>query len=561
MVEPTPQLSYPWLSQYPAGVPEKVTPSHQNALSRFHASVASAPERAAILYFDRAITYRELDRISDALAVALLERGFIAGDRLAIYLQNTPQFLIAVLATWKLGGIAVTINPMNREYEVAKLLADAQPRAMICLESLRDEVLSRLVGNDALPPIMISTAAESFQSRNDPRIFKDATRKSSVGNDDLETLIERYMGQQAPWFTPATSDIAFLVYTSGTTGLPKGAMITHGNVVYSTEAIRAWYDLAKGSPILAVAPLFHITGLVAHMALSWAIAAPLILCHRFDPGVVLDAIVEHRPVYSISAITAYIALMSQPNLHPEQLNSLKIVVSGGAPVPPSIVVQVEQKLGWHVHNGYGLTETSSGMTLTPHDKPARVDPVSGALSIGTPLSGVYAWICGENGEHLGHDEIGEIVLSGPTVSPGYWHKPEETAEAMREDGFRTGDVGFMDADGWFYIVDRKKDMINTSGFKVWPREVEDVLYGHPAVQEAAVVGVPDSYRGESVKAVVSLKSGLVASGEELTTWCRERLAAYKVPRNVEIIEALPKSAAGKILRRLLRDQVEEETYE
>ena len=558
MAPSTPALSYPWLSAYPAGVPALVAPSHGDALSRFRASVATAPERAAILYFDRSISYAELDRLSDALAVALLEKHFVAGERLAIYLQNMPQFLIAVLATWKVGGIAVTINPMNRQYEIAKLLADARPRAMICLDSLRDEVLARLPADAALPSILIGTAAGSFQSRNDPRIFKEA---GSAGPDPLQVLIARHLGRRPPPCSPASEDLAFIVYTSGTTGQPKGAMITHGNVVHLSEAHRTWYDLSEASPILAAAPLFHITGLVGHMALAWTIAAPLVLCHRFDPGVVLDAIAGHRPVFSANAITAYIALMNQPELRPEQMSSLRIVVSGGAPVPPSVAAQVQQKLGWRVLNGYGLTESSAGVLIMPRDKPGRVDPVSGALSIGTPISGVKAWICGEDGSRLGHDEIGEIVLAGPMVSPGYWQKPEETAEAMRVDGFRSGDVGFMDAGGWFYIVDRKKDMINASGYKVWPREVEDVLYSHPAVQEAAVVGMQDSYRGESVKAVVSLKRGSAASGAELATWCRERLAAYKVPRRVEIIDELPKNATGKILRRMLREKSEGEIHE
>ena len=552
MAESAPATQHPWLSQYPATVAAELVPAQPDALSQFRAAVAVAPERAAILYFDRAISYRQLDAMSDALAAELFAGGFGAGDRLAIYLQNMPQFLIAVLAAWKAGGIAVTINPMNRQYEVSKLLADAQPRAMLCLNALRDEVLSRLPEDAQLPPLLIGTATDGFQSRQDPRIFKDDRAGAGAAGDDLQRILERRSGQRPPLFTPSPDDPAFIVYTSGTTGQPKGAVITQRNVVHLTEAHRAWYGLGEGGPILAAAPLFHITGLVGHMALAWTLAAPLVLCHRFDPAVVVDAIAEHRPVFTANAITAYIALMNQPDLRPQRLTSLSTVVSGGAPVPPSVVAQVEQKLGWRILNGYGLTESSAGVLIMPRDRPGRVDPVSGALSVGTPIAGVDAWICSEEGARLGHDEIGEIVLAGAMISPGYWRKPEDTAQSMREDGFRTGDIGFMDAAGWFYIVDRKKDMINASGYKVWPREVEDVLYGHPAVQEAAVVGVPDSYRGESVKAVVSLKSGAVVSGEELTTWCRERLAAYKVPRAVDIIEELPKNAAGKILRRMLR---------
>jgi len=552
MTVPAPAMGHPWLSDYPSDVSATATPSHPDALSRFRASAAAASGRAAVLYFDRSLSYGELDRMSDALAVALLERGFAAGDRLAIYLQNMPQFPIAVLATWKVGGIAVTINPMNREYELAKLLADAEPKAMICLDSLRDNVTARLPADVAKPPIVISTSAFDYQARDDARIFAGMDRNIATDSDDLRRIIDQYGGRKPSFLKLEADDLAFIVYTSGTTGQPKGAMITHGNVAHLTEAHRAWYALREGAPVLATAPLFHITGLVGHMALAWAIAAPLILCYRFEPGAVLDAIAEHRPVFTANAVTAYIALMNQADLHPERLASLTTVVSGGAPVPPSIAAQVRQKLGWHVLNGYGLTETAAGVLIMPRDKPWRVDPVSGALAIGTPISGVEAWIAAENGTRLGHDEIGEIVLAGAMVSPGYWRKPIETAESMQRDGFRTGDVGFMDVDGWFYIVDRKKDLISTSGYKVWPREVEDVLYSHPAVREVAVVGVHDSYRGEIVKAVLSLRNGKSVSGKELATWCRERLAAYKVPRVVEFVEELPKNASGKILRRMLR---------
>ncbi len=546
----TPQ---PWLAHYPADVPAAVPPFQADGLSLFRAAVTSAPTFDAVLYFDRRISYAELDRLSDALAVALLQRGFTAGDRLAIYLQNSPQFLIAVLATWKAGGIAVTINPMNREYELAKLLADATPKALICVDSLRDEVVAKMP-SEVLPPIVLTTSALDMQSRNDPRIFGKIERRQAKANGDLLAVIEACAGQVPPVHVPAPGDIAFIVYTSGTTGKPKGALISHDNIAHVTAAHRAWYALAEGTPILAAAPLFHITGLAGHMALAWAIAAPLVLCYRFEPGVVLDAIAEHRPRYTANAITAYIALMNLPQLDPVKLASLLTVTSGGAPVPPSVAALVKQKLGWHILNGYGLTETSSGVVIMPRDAGGRVDPVSGALSVGIPVSGVEVWVAGEDGARLGHDEIGEIVIRGPMVAGGYWQKPVESADSMRADGFRTGDIGFMDVNGWFYIVDRKKDMINASGYKVWPREVEDVLYAHPAVREAAVVGVGDAYRGETVKAVVSLRDGQVADREVLVTWCRERLAAYKVPRVVEFVEELPKNASGKILRRMLRDE-------
>lgn len=549
-------MSRPWLASFPAGVPAAAEPAQPDALSLFRAAVAAGAADDAVRYFDRRLDYAELDRLSDALAVSLLRRGFQVGDRLAVYLQNMPHFLIATLAAWKAGGIVVTINPMNREYELGTLLADAKPRVLVCLESLHDGVVSRLPA-ESVPPVVLTVGVRDMQGRNDPRIFPAGAPDGDAAappETDFQFAIATSGGERPPIRAPRPTDVACIVYTSGTTGLPKGARITHANLVQVSAAHEAWYGLARGTPILAAAPLFHITGLAGHMVLAWALAAPVVLCHRFDPGVVLDAIAEHRPRYTANAITAYIALMNQPGVDRARLTSLAIVTSGGAPVPPSVARQVKEKLGWPVLNGYGLTETSSGVVIMPVGSEGRVDPVSGALSIGVPICGVDAWIEGEGGVRLGHDEIGEIVLGGPMVADGYWRKPAETAECMRPDGFRTGDVGFMDAGGWFYVVDRKKDMINASGYKVWPREVEDVLYAHPAVREAAVVGVGDEYRGETVKAVVSLREGSKADRDELVTWCRERLAAYKVPRIVEFVEELPKNATGKVLRRVLRER-------
>ena len=552
MSVPGSTLRFPWLDSYPEGVPAVAPPHHADALSQFRAALTAAPDAPAILYFDTRISYRQLQRSSDALAAALGARGFCRGDRLAVYLQNTPQFLIAVLAAWKLGGSVVTINPMNREYELAKLLRDAQPRVLICEDSLREEVVARLPADMALPPIILVTTQHELQGRNDARVLNGPKRDPATLADSLLALIDSHLGEAPAAFTPAPTDIAAIVYTSGTTGQPKGALISHSNIVHVTTAHGHWYALQSGAAVLCAAPLFHITGLLGHMALAWSMAAPLVLCYRFEPGVVIDAIAEHQPQYTANAITAYIALMNSPQLDRQRLASLKTVTSGGAPVPPSVALQVEQALGWPILNGYGLTETSSGVVIMPRGAAGRVDPVSGALSVGVALSGVEVWIAAEDGARLGHDEIGEVVIKGPMVSPGYWQKPEETAEAMRADGLRTGDIGFLDRHGWLYIVDRKKDMINASGYKVWPREVEDVLYAHPAVREAAVIGIGDAYRGETVKAVVSLRADVQASAEQLRTWCRERLAAYKVPREIAFVAELPKSGTGKILRRLLR---------
>jgi long-chain acyl-CoA synthetase len=331
-------------------------------------------------------------------------------------------------------------------------------------------------------------------------------------------------------------------------------MNTHGNVVFNAQVYRDWIRLDEDDSVLGAAPLFHITGLIGHVGVAMLVPIPLILFYRFDPGVALELAERDKPTFTVAAITAFIALLNHPDAEKRDLSSLTKVYSGGAPIPAATVEAFEKRFGAYIHNIYGLTETTSPSHAVPLDRRAPVDESSGALSVGVPVFNTIVRVVGEDGEDLPPGEVGEFVTSGPQVVPGYWEKPEETEHALPGGALHTGDVGFMDADGWFYLVDRKKDQINASGYKVWPREVEDVLYGHPAVREAAVVGVPDEYRGETVKAFVSLREGQSTSEEELIAFCKERMAAYKYPRQVEIIDEVPKTATGKILRRELRDQ-------
>ena len=400
---------------------------------------------------------------------------------------------------------------------------------------------------------MITTSELDLQSRNDARLFAATQRKPAADVDDLLALAQHHRGQRPPPHTPDSDDLAMLVYTSGTTGLPKGAMSTHGNVAFNTQVYRDWIELREGGPILGVAPLFHITGLVGHIAAAFICAAPLVLAFRFEPGVILDAIRERKVEFTIGSITVFIALMNHAESTREHFASLSKIYSGGAPIPPSVVEQFRAKFGHYIHNAYGLTETNSPTHVVPLGREAPVDPRSGALAIGVPIFNVDVFIGDDGGQPMPVGEVGEVISRGPMIVPGYWNKPQETAKAMVGGYFHTGDVGFMDAQGWFYLVDRKKDMINVGGYKVWPREVEDVLYTHPAVREAAVVGMPDAYRGETVKAVVSLKPQASVTPEALLGWCKERMAAYKYPRVMEIIDELPKTVTGKILRRELRD--------
>ena len=544
----------PWLSLYDPDQPAEISLEFTDALSMFRASVSRNPDGDIIRYFGGRITARELDELSDAFAVALAGLGVRAGDRVALYLQNVPQFVIAMLATWKAGGIAVPVNPMYRARELDAVLRDSGARVLVCLQSLHRDVARSVVDDAGQDTIVVTTSELDYRARDDQRVFAGIEPLDCDGAHDLAALIERHRGQVPADVSFGPSDIAFLTYTSGTTGPPKGATNTHGNVVFNSQAYRQWCRLGPDDVVLGVAPLFHITGLIAHVTLSLLLGAPLVLAYRFEPSVMMETIRDERPTFTIGSITVFIALMNAPNADRDALASLTKTWSGGAPIPPSAVKAFQAQFGQYIHNAYGLTETTSPSHLVPFDAVAPVDDISGALSVGVPVYNTVVRIVGDDGQDLPPGEVGEIVTSGPMVVSGYWNKPEETEHALPGGALHTGDVGYMDAAGWFYIVDRKKDQINAGGYKVWPREVEDVLYQHEAVREAAVVGVPDAYRGETVKAYVSLRPGQTATAEELIAFCRQQMAAYKYPRQVEFLDELPKTVSGKLLRRELRDR-------
>jgi long-chain acyl-CoA synthetase len=547
----------PWLARYDRGQPSDIDVEFASALAMFGHCAEQDPDAPIIRYFDGVLTRRELDTESSAFAAALVAAGFAPGERVALYLQNVPQFLVAMLGTWKAGGVAVAVNPMNKERELELILADSGASVLVGLEDLYAGVAVRVVGRTQVRQV-ITTSALEYQFRGDDRVLGGLTRVRADETVDLVTLIDQFRGQRPPDPGLGPDDVAFLTYTSGTTGPPKGAMTTHRNIVFNAQTYRDWIGITGADVILGVAPLFHITGSIGHVALSLLTGATLVLTYRFDPAVALETIRAERVTFTVGSITVFIALMNAPGADRSALTTLTKIYSGGAPIPPSTVTAFEDLFGQYIHNIYGLTETTSPSHATPLQARAPVDPASGALSVGVPVYNTVVRVIGEDGQDLPPGEIGELVTEGPQIVAGYWNKPEETARALPGGALHTGDVGYMDADGWFYIVDRKKDQINVAGYKVWPREVEDVLYEHDAVREAAVVGVPDAYRGETVKAYVSLKPDAGAPPDklpdELIAHCKERLAAYKYPRQLEILPELPKTLTGKILRRELRDQ-------
>ena len=543
----------PWLARYERGLPSDIVVEFENCLVMFKAAVARAAERPFLHYFDSTLGFAEVDRLSDGLAVGLGKLGVQAGECVAVYLQNIPQFVIAQLAIWKLGGIMVSVNPMLKERELEFTLNDSGAGALVTLESLYHEVAAHVL-SDTPVRVVVTTSELDLLAGERPALLHGIERRRAEGAHDLFELARAYEGETPASVRLAAGDVALLTYTSGTTGPPKGAMNTHGNVVFNAQAYRDWIHLNEQDVVLGVAPLFHITGLVAHIAVATLVPMPIVLAYRFDAGVSLDLIERYRATFTVAAITVYLALMNHPAAAEHDISSLSKAYSGGSPIAPATVEAYERQFGTYIRTVYGLTETTSPTHIVPCDRRAPVDPASGALSVGLPIFNTICKIVDDERRELPVGEIGELVLSGPAVVPGYWQKPEETAWAFPGGALHTGDVGFMDELGWFYIVDRKKDLINASGYKVWPREVEDVLCSHPAVQEAAVVGVPDPYRGETVVAFVSLRRGQSAAPAELIAFCKQRLAAYKYPREITILDELPKTPTGKTLRRELRQR-------
>jgi long-chain acyl-CoA synthetase len=509
-----------------------------------------------VWYFDNPLSGSEVDACSDALACGLAALGVGRGDRVALYLQNVPQFVFGLIATWKLGAVIVTANPMLRERELGGLLSDCTASVLICDDSSYEDVGRAAVEGSTVEAV-ITTSPLDFLGPRVPVALADTSRHSFASTVGFMDLITRHAGERPPAIDVKPDDLAVLIYTSGTTGPAKGAMIRHRNLVATSGGFAEVIGMDSKDSILALAPIFHVTGLVLHVMLSFTATAPLMLAHRFDPSTTLELITSRRPTFTVAAITAFNALLDHSGLAEADLSSLRAVYTGGAPVPPSAVDRWRKATGQYIHNAYGLTESAAPCIAVPLDLEAPVDPESGALSVGKALDGTAIFVCDDQRVPVGPGVTGEICVEGPGVVDGYWERPEESAAAIPHGKLYTGDVGFIDGGGWVYLVDRKKDMIIASGYKVWPREVEDVLCEHPAIREAAVVGAADAYRGETVHAFVSLMSGAAATPEDIIEFTGERLAAYKRPRKLVILDELPKTASGKILRRVLRDSVSE----
>ena len=534
-----PNVDHPWLRFYPTGLERFLDYPDIPLYSFLQQSAERYPDRAAIIYYDGASqrelsvsSYQELDRDSDRFASALLKLRITKGDRVAYFLQNSPQLVVAFYGILKAGAVPAPCNPMYSSAELGHQLADSGARLILCDLDLLP-TLEELRGSTALEHIIVVGASDEALSFNN----------QLVSGGPLES----------PLAVDPTQDLGLLPYTGGTTGVPKGAMLTHRNLVANTVQFARWYQYRQGEEVfICTLPLFHIGGITGAMSVPVAVGATMVLFRRFDPLGVLTAIQGYRASRFLGVPTMYIAILNERTSGSYDLSSLSHCRTSAASLPPMVKRDFDRLVGHEVLiEGYGLTETAP---LT------HANPINRAKegSIGLPLPDTEARIVDpDNGEvEMPLGEVGELLVKGPQLMKGYWNKTEETSKAIQEGWLHTGDLARMDEEGYFYIVDRMKDVIIAAGFKVWPREVEEVLCDHPRVRMAAVVGVPDPYRGETVKALVVLKdspsSALDESLEqELVGLCRRRLAAYKVPRIFEFKESLPVSAAGKVLKREL----------
>ncbi len=522
-------------------------------------------DRAATVFYGARMSYRELDDAADRFASALRDLGVKPRDRVGLIVPNSPAFIIAFFGIQRAGAIVVQTNPLYTARVLERLYADAGATVIVCLDlflanvlkakaqtPIRDIILVDL--KDFIPALL--AAFYPIRRRSDLRkaghwpldIPQDPWLHAF--RDLLKTPGER--GREPETVDPG--DVAVLQYTGGTTGVPKGAMLTHRTLIANAYQCASWVpgtEAARERTLIAI-PMFHIYGLMAGLMVSIRLAATMLLVpDPRDLKHLLKVIDRERPTLFPAVPTLYIALMGHPRLRHVDMRGIQACLSGAAPLPVEVRRRWESLTGGRLVEGYGLTEASTVVCANPLTPDGLVKE-----GVGIPFPDTDVRIVDlETGTRdLPMGEAGELIVRGPQVMRGYWNQPEETAATLRDGWLHTGDIARMDEDGYLYIVERKKDMIIASGFNVYPREVEEVLYMHPAVLEAAAIGVPDPYRGETVKAFVALKPGAAATEQEIVAFCRERLASFRVPRAVEFRTELPKSQIGKVLRRALRDE-------
>ena len=561
-------VTHPWIRHYEQGVPAHIDIPDQPLTWLLDCTASHYPDRTALIYYGTRLSYAQLAHHAHRFAITLQGLGVNKGDRVAIALPNIPQFPIAFYGALLAGAVVVPTNPLYTEREMQHQLADSGARVLVMLDTFypvvravrRQTAVEHIILTspvDFMPPVLHALYPLSQRRARSP---EPHLAHKELHDDHtlhvMHTLLESHTGDDKAVFNSPepvqASDLTMLLYTGGTTGLSKGAMLTHRNLLANAMQAWTWYPQAREGEevMLCVAPFFHAYGLTVGLNCSLLAAASMILLPRFKAKDVVKAIRRCHPTIFPGIPTMYLAVMREAGNHPDDLRSIKYCLSGGAPLPAQVQAEFEALTGGRLVEGYGLSEASPVTHCNPLTEKSRNG------TIGLPLPGVEAAIVNQvTGEPVPLGEVGELVVKGPNIMRGYWNRPEETSQVFRNGWMRTGDLGKMDVDGYFSIVERVKDVIIASGFKVYPREVEEVLFRHPAVSEVAVAGVADAYRGETVAAFIVLKPGIEASEEtkrELLQYCKQELTAYKVPTILEFRESLPKSLVGKVIRRALQ---------
>lgn len=553
----------PWLKHYDPGVPHSIDYPSVPLFYFLEESARKYPDRPCTLFKGATITYAEMNALTDRLAAGLAELGVKKGTPVGLCMANIPQFIIAFYAILKAGGVVVAFNPLYKGREIEHQLNDSGLEIMIAM-SMFYRTIKEVQPKTSLKKLVVTNIKEAL-----PGLLrflftltkeKKGGHRVELGEGDvwMQDIIAKYTPEDRPKLDIGPEDTAIFQYSGGTTGVSKAAVALHRNMVANTLQIRACMpDIDIGNEVVLMAiPMFHVYGLVAGMSFGVSAGASLALAvNPRDMGDILGLIAKHRPTIYPGVPAMYNAINNHPDVINKKVDvsSIKACISGSAPLMRETQVTFESLTGGKLVEGYGLSETPTAT----HCNPLKGLRKEG--SIGVPLSDVDARIISLDDEItvLSPGEIGELVVKGPQVMKGYHNMPAETANALREGWLYTGDIARMDEDGYFYIVDRKKELIKPSGYQVWPREVEEVIAENPKVLEVGVAGIPDAYRGETVKAWVVLKNGETATVDEIRAWCKERIAPFKVPTQVEFRDELPKTTIGKILRRELQRQEKE----
>jgi long-chain acyl-CoA synthetase len=536
----------PWFSSLPKDLPRKLEYPKVPLHEFLEKTANEHPEKAAIAYFRREITYAELDSLASRFAGALAALGVKKGDGVALFLPNIPQFVIAYYGVLKAGAVLTAISPLHREREVTHQLHDSEAGIIVVLDSLYP-IVEYVWSKTSLRKAIV-TSLEEYASKTTVSVNKEQ-------NPDVHSFQELLKEAATPLRVNVNSevDLAVLQYTGGTTGTAKGAMLTHMNMVSNAVAFAAWIKGSAEDTFLVALPLFHIYGMTTSMNVPVSLAAKMVLLPRFEPAAALETIQRHKVTVFCGVPTMYSVLLADSALGKFDLTSIRVCISGASPLPPQVQKLFMEITGGFLAEGYGLTEASPVTHCNPVDKTMRTVRIG---SIGLPLPDTDARIVDvETGEKtLEPGVTGELAIKGPQVMRGYWRDPEETALVLRGGWLLTGDIARMDRDGYFYITDRKKDLIKYKDYSVYPRELEDVLYEHPAVKLCAVVGKLSPVVGEVPKAFIVLKEGTRAAAEEIMAFVKEKVAPYKAVREIEFRHELPISGAGKVLRRALQEE-------